>query len=73
MNELRLLLDTNVFITGLLEPESDEAALLSMLEQNSRMVLIYSNDLDEQLRRVGKRLMDSDWVGLLLHYIWSNY
>jgi hypothetical protein len=39
----------NVFITGFLEPDSDEATLLSILEQNSNIILVYSNDLDEQV------------------------
>lgn len=73
MSELRLLLDTNVFITGFLEPDSDEAMLLTILAERSNIILLYSKDLDEQIRRVGKRLQHSNWVGLLLHYIWSNY
>lgn len=69
----RLLLDTNIFIIGLLEPASPEAALLTILGTKPEVVLIFSNDLENQVRRVGKRLQNSDWVGLLLHYIWSTY
>ncbi|MBN1992565.1 MAG: hypothetical protein JW953_07645 [Anaerolineae bacterium] len=69
---LRLLLDTNVFIIGFLDPDSPEAKLLTLLETGPKFIVIFSNDLEQQIRRVGKRLQSSDWVGLLLHYIWST-
>jgi len=55
----RLLLDTNIFILAFLEPDSSEAELLNLLEQQPDVTLIFSNDLDEQLRRVGRRLQDN--------------
>jgi predicted nucleic acid-binding protein len=69
----RLLLDTNVFIIGFLDPDSPEAKLLLQLEAMPDIVLVFSNDLEVQIRRVGKRVQNADWVGLLLHYIWSTY
>ena len=70
---LRLLLDTNIFILGFLEIDSPEAELLAFLETIPELTLIFSNDLEQQIRRVGRRLQNSDWVGLLLHYIWSTF
>jgi predicted nucleic acid-binding protein len=69
----RILVDTNIFILGFLEPDAPEADLLSLLETKSQVTLIFSNDLEIQIRRVGRRLRNSDWVGLLLHYIWSSF
>ena len=69
----RILLDTNIFILGFLEPDAPEADLLNLLETKSQVTLIFSNDLEIQIRRVGRRLRNSDWVGLLLHYIWSSF
>ena len=69
----RLLLDTNIFIIGFLDPDSPEANLLTTLEKTPHLTLIFSNDLEQQIRRVGWRLQNTDWVGLLLHYIWSNF
>jgi len=70
---LRILLDTNIFIFGFLNTDSPEAKLLTLLETIPELTLIFSNDLEQQIRRVGKRLQNSDWVGLMLHYIWSTF
>ena len=67
------LLDTNIFVLGFLDAGSPEARLLAFLESASELTLVFSNDLEQQIRRVGKRLQNSDWVGLLLHYIWSTF
>ncbi len=56
-----------------MEPDGAETKLLQILEKRDDVILIFSNDLDSQLRRVGRRLQNTDWVGLLLHYIWSNF
>ncbi|OQY46410.1 MAG: hypothetical protein B6242_08080 [Anaerolineaceae bacterium 4572_78] len=69
----RVLLDTNVFIIGFLDNDSEEGKLLDFLASLSNLTLIFSNELELQVRRVGKRLKNRDWVGLLLHYIWSTY
>lgn len=47
--------------------------MLAFLETIPELTLIFSNDLEQQIRRVGRRLQNSDWVGLLLHYIWSTF
>ncbi|MEM7028462.1 MAG: PIN domain-containing protein [Chloroflexota bacterium] len=69
----RILLDTNIFILGYLDLQSPEAVLLENLMNRSNITLIFSNDLEEQIRRVGKRLQHKDWVGALLHYIWRSF
>lgn len=71
--DLRVLLDTNVFIIGFLELDSPEGLLLQRLVETSGVILIFSNDLEEQIRRVGKRLKNKDWVGQLLNRIWRDY
>ena len=53
---LRLLLDTNIFIIGFLDPNSPEGDLLTLLETIPQPTLIFSNDLEQQIRRVGRRL-----------------
>ena len=59
----RVLLDTNIFIIGYLELDSSEGKLLQKLAESPDIILIFSNDLEEQVRRVGKRLKNKDWVG----------
>jgi predicted nucleic acid-binding protein len=69
----RILLDTNVFIIGFLDLNSPEAQLLQRIAEDPDIILIFSNDLEEQIRRVGRRLKDKDWVGQLLSRIWHDY
>jgi predicted nucleic acid-binding protein len=68
-----VLLDTNVFIIGFLDLHSPEARLLERIAQTSDTILVFSNDLEEQVRRVGKRVQNKDWVGQLLNRIWRDY
>jgi predicted nucleic acid-binding protein len=70
---MRVLLDTNIFIIGFLELDSPEGKLLQKLAETVEVNLIFSNDLEEQIRRVGKRLKSKDWVGQLLNRIWRDY
>lgn len=69
----RVLLDTNIFIIGFLDLRSPEARLLDLIARTSDVVLIFSNDLEDQIRRVGKRVQSKDWVGQLLNRIWRDY
>lgn len=69
----RVLLDTNIFIIGFLDLRSPEARLLDLVARTSDVVLIFSNDLEDQIRRVGKRVQGKDWVGQLLNRIWRDY
>ena len=52
---------------GALDPESDESKILSLLEcdENSdrQTKVIFSQELIDQILRVGKRLQNKDWSG----------
>ncbi len=49
---LRVLLDTNVLTIGFLDPDNPEAKLLALLETIPDITLIFSNDLEQQIRRI---------------------
>lgn len=68
----RILLDTNVFLIGLLDATSPEAKILNRLARSSS-ILIFSSELEEQLRRVSRRIEDKDWAGFVLYVIWRDY
>ena len=69
----RILLDTNVFIIGFLDESSPEARILNHLAARPETVILFSSDLEEQLRRVGRRLGNKDWAGFILYLIWRDY
>lgn len=62
---VRVFLDTNVFIIGTAEPDSDEAAILKWAgfgqEAPGPVEIIVSTVLFAQILRVGRRLHDKDW------------
>lgn len=73
----RLFLDTNVYIIGQLIPGDFEDQLLQRLGlyepiKSSRAQVIISQELINQLLRVGKRLKGKDWSAKLVDQIWSN-
>lgn len=61
---LRVMLDTNVFIIGFLELDSSEGKLLQKLVETPDIILIFSNDMEEQIERVGKRRVS--WFNVCL-------
>ena len=69
----RILLDTNVYVVGLLEETSFEAQVLDFLAAQTETIILFSSELEEQLRRVGRRLADKDWAGFILYLIWRDY
>ena len=73
---LRIFLDTNVYILGLSDEESLEARILEwagMGENGAEGIeIVVSSELFREIRRVGKRLFDKDWVGLSLAFIWRQ-
>ncbi len=69
----RVLLDVNVFIIGLLEETSPDAKILAFLRAHTETVLLFSDEVENQLRRVGRRLKDKDWVGRALYLIWRDF
>ena len=72
----RLFLDTNIYIIGVAYPESPEAALLSWLgygqEVNRETEVVISQELIEQILRVGKRLHGKDWGSAILSRLWND-
>ncbi|KAM3101863.1 hypothetical protein ACKFKF_06255 [Phormidesmis sp. 146-12] len=72
----RVFLDTNVYIIGLLDPQSYEAQALNWLgfgeNQLSIVEVIISQELTEQVSRVSKRLKNKDWGSELLARIWQD-
>jgi len=69
----RILLDTNIFIVGLLDDTSTEARILEFLARQGETTILFSLDLEEQLRRVGRRLANKDWAGFVIQLIWRDY
>lgn len=72
---MKVFLDTNVYIIGQLQPNSVESKILDWLgfygSINNAQVII-SQELIDQVRRVGKRLQGKDWSAKLVDQIWSN-
>jgi len=64
-----IFLDTNIFIFGALDPDSDENKILSVLQKDrnpNRLSVIVSQELIDQILRVGKRLQNKNWASDLL-------
>jgi hypothetical protein len=70
----RALLDTNIFITGYRHPESAEGQVLAALRNRGAAVtLLLSLPLEDQIRRVGRRIGGKDWAGLILSRFWRDF
>ncbi|MGL5944061.1 MAG: hypothetical protein ACRC2S_27585 [Waterburya sp.] len=74
----RICLDTNVYIIGTQDPDSDEAQILQAIGYYGKeqiqleAEIILSPELIDQIRRVGKYLWNKDKVGFVLGIIWSR-
>lgn len=74
----RICLDTNVYIIGTQDPNSDEAKILRAIGYYGKEYLqieteiILSPELIDQIRRVGKYLWNKDLAGFVLGIIWSR-
>ncbi len=74
----RICLDTNVYIIGTQDPDSDEAKILQAIGYYGKEQLqleaeiILSPELIDQIRRVGKYLWNKDKAGFVLGIIWSR-
>lgn len=71
----RLFLDTNIFILGDADRTSSESFILEALGYRNhspilQVELILSDELLDQIRRVGKYLYGKDQAGQLLSNIW---
>ena len=75
--QIRILVDTNVFIVGFLglsqQEENVESQILRQLADQRRFTLLFSNELSGQIRRVARRVGGKDWTGLLLNFIWQTF
>jgi predicted nucleic acid-binding protein len=75
--QIRVLVDTNVFIVGFLglsqREEKVESQVLRLLADQQRFTLLFSNELSDQIRRVAHRVGGKDWAGLLLNLIWQTF
>lgn len=71
-----IFLDTNIYILGALDLASDENKILSLLindENSDRQTrVIFSQELIDQILRVGKRLQNKDWSSGLLTRLWQQ-
>ena len=75
MTPRRLFLDTNVFIIGAANPASAEGRILRWtgFDGNGADVeIVMSDEVLDQIRRVGRRVAGKDWAGVLLSRIWRN-
>jgi predicted nucleic acid-binding protein len=73
----RIFLDTNIYIIGQLKPFSPEEEILKWLgyytaNNQSPMKVIISQELINQILRVGKRLQGKDWAAKTVDQIWQN-
>ncbi len=74
----RICLDTNVYILGTQDPDSDEAQILRAIGYYGKeqiqieTEIILSPELIDQIRRVGKYLWNKDRVGFVLGIIRSR-
>jgi len=67
----RVVLDTNVYILGFQRKAGDEWLALQRVRQRQD-VIVFSRELEDQIRRVGRRVGGKDYVGLILNAIWRN-
>jgi predicted nucleic acid-binding protein len=75
MTPVRIFLDTNVFILGAANPDEPEGIILRWAgfeTGNSEVEVVMSDEVLDQIRRVGRRLRGKDWAGeLLTRYLFS--
>jgi predicted nucleic acid-binding protein len=71
-----IFLDTNIYILGALDLVSDENKILSLLINDEnidrRTRVIFSQELIDQILRVGKRIQNKDWASGLLTRLWQQ-
>lgn len=74
----RIFLDTNIYIIGQLKPLSPADKILewlgyyNRLKNNNQIQVIISQELINQILRVGKRLEGKDWAAKIVDQIWQN-
>lgn len=74
MSTLRLLVDTQIFILGYAHSFQPAEEVLHLLKnRRDEFVLLFSEELIDQIRRVGKRVGGKDWAGLILNRVWQDF
>ncbi|MEB3310131.1 MAG: PIN domain-containing protein [Snowella sp.] len=72
---MKLFLDTNVYIIGQQIPDSPEDKILQWISYygtKANTQTIISQELINQILRVGKRLQGKDWAAKIITKIWLN-
>lgn len=69
---VRVILDTNIYITGYLFPGSDEYRVLEVIRRR-RDIVVFSHEIEDQIRRVGRRVQGKDYAGLILNTVWRDF
>lgn len=73
----RVFFDTNVYIVGKQDIESNEYQILKWAGfevRNSRAVeVVIYDELLQEILRVSKRLKNKDWGGQIVNNIWRNF
>lgn len=69
-----IFFDTNIYIFAALDIDSEESKILSLLEidNNRQTKVIFSQELIDQILRVGKRLQNKDCSSSLLARLWQQ-
>lgn len=68
-----IFFDTNIYIFGALDLDSDENKILSLLKNSDQKTkVVFSQELIDQILRVGKRLQNKDWSSSLLARLWQQ-
>ena len=74
---MKLFLDTNVIIIGAADANTPHGAILDWIgfngaNQDNDVQLILSNVLQNEIRRVARRVRNKDWAGEIIHRLWQN-
>ncbi len=69
---IRVILDTNIYIIGYQFPASDEHRVLQVIHRR-RDIVVFSREIEDQIRRVGRRVQGKDYAGLILNTVWRDF
>lgn len=73
----RIFLDTNIYIVGAIDDQSDECRILEWLgfwqKSATGFKVIVSGELLNQVARVAKRIRNKDWSGELINLMMRNF
>ena len=69
----RVIFDTNVPIVSALDRRSVERQVLNWLATQPDITILMSQELSDQILRVGKRVGGKDWAGWIYYVVWRDY